>query len=184
MPWQLAQLATICEPRFVGQPVIAGEIGGGAGAFYAELLRKAHAFVAAGAGGLGEVLRVDRGVRIEVRLDGVNAVAIGADRGLRVAASDGLAVDALHEFGFHRRMALGAGERDVEFEDGRFLVAGAANFMNAVAVGADRSLGGSGGDGLSVHALLVGIELLGGFAARSMTSFLEWQVAQVAGMLS
>src|SRR6266496_2661535 len=103
-----------------GKSVVAGKVGAGAAALDAKLLRQAHAFVAAGAGGAGEILRGDRGVGIEMRFDGVNAVAIGADRGQRVAASHRLAVNALHEPLFHRAVALGASGRDVELENGRF----------------------------------------------------------------
>src|ERR1019366_5138827 len=81
-------------------------------------------------------------------------------------------MDALHQFGFHRRMALGTGAWDIELEDGGFLVAGAANFVNAVAIGADRGFGGAVGHGLSMHALLVGIELLRRFAGALHNGFL------------
>ena len=133
--------------EFGSQPVIAGKIGAGRG----RLRRRTPAKGARlrGSGRRWSAARFcacNRRVGIEVRLDGVNAVAIGADRRLRVAAGDGLPVDALHELGLHRLMALGAGQRNVELEDGRFLVAGAADFVHAVAVGADGGLGGSVGD--------------------------------------
>ena len=63
---------------------------------------------------LREVRCSDGGVRILVRLDGMNAVAIGADRGLAIAASDRLAVNALHEFLLHGLVTLGASGGHVE----------------------------------------------------------------------
>ena len=66
------------------EAVIAGKVSGLATAFDAEFLREAHAFVAARAGGLRQVRGRHRRIRIEMRFDGVNAVAVGADRRLPV----------------------------------------------------------------------------------------------------
>jgi len=136
----------------------------------------------------GEILCVDRGVRIETRLDGVDAVAIGADRGERVALGDGLSVDALQEFGFHRLMALATGGGNVELEDGGLVIAGAANFVGAVAIGADGGLGGSGSHGAPVYALLIRIELLRALALALHHDFLRvtdsaggWNVGMING---
>ena len=54
---------------------------------HSEFLREPHALMAAWAGGAGEVLVGDGRVRIGRRVDGVNAVAIRADRRETVAAS-------------------------------------------------------------------------------------------------
>ena len=97
-----------------GQAVIAVEVAGDAVAGDAELLREAHALVAAGAGVARKVLLGDRRVGIGVRLDGVDAVAIGADRGEHVAARNGLPVNAGVEGVGYIGVALAAGGRDVE----------------------------------------------------------------------
>ena len=98
VPWQLAQLATTCEPPARRQPMVAGQIGGLAAAFDAKLLRESHAFVAARARGLRDVLRRYRRVGIRVRFDGMDAVTIGAHRRLPVALGDRLPVNALLKF--------------------------------------------------------------------------------------
>ncbi len=79
---------------FHREAVIAVHVGGDAVAGNAELLREAHALMAAGAGIARKILLGDGRVGIVVRLDGVDAVAVGADRRKAVAARDGLAVDA------------------------------------------------------------------------------------------
>src|SRR5579859_7473301 len=80
------------------QSVIAGQISSLAASLYAEFLRKTYAFMAAGAGSQAHVLRRDRGIGIVERLDGVNAVAVGADGRLPVSLGDRLPVDAPLEF--------------------------------------------------------------------------------------
>ena len=97
--------------------------------------------MAASAGGASQVLRRYRRIGVNVRLDGVNSVTVGAHRRLGNAAAHRLAVNALHELLFHSGMALAAGFGNIEFEDGRFVVAGGANLVNAVAVRAHRCLG-------------------------------------------
>jgi len=140
------------------QPVVAGQIRGLAAPFHAEFLREPYSLMAARTGCLGYILRGDWGVGINVRLDGVNSVAVGADRRLRVAVADRLAVDALRELLLHPVMALAAGGGNVEFEDGRLVITRGANFMDSVAVRAHRRRGGSGRHRSAVDALLVGIE--------------------------
>ena len=144
--------------------MVAGKVGAGPATFHPKLLGESHTLVAARASGACQILRGDRRVRVEMRFDGVNAMAIGADRGLRVAAGEGLPVNAPHEFQLHGLMTLATGERDIELEDGGLLVAGAANFVDTVAISADGGPGGSAENGTTVHALLVGIELLRGLA--------------------
>ena len=161
--------------------MITGEVSTRAAAFDAEFLREAYAFVAAGASGARKIFRGDGGVGIEMRLDGVNAVAIGADRCERIALTDGLAVNALHELGFDRLVALGAGGGNVEFENGGFVVAGAADFMHSVAIGTDGSLGGSIGDSAAVHAFFVGVKLLRALADAFHDDLLAVTVAAGGG---
>ena len=140
---------------FRGQAVIAVEVAGDAIAGHAEFLRQTHAFVAGSAGVAGEILPGDGGVGVGGRLDGMDAVAVGADRGELVAARDGLPVNALHESVCDIGVALAAGGGHVELGDGRFGVAGGENFVRAVAIGADRGLLRAVGDGAAVHAVLV-----------------------------
>src|SRR5208282_5964224 len=71
-----------------------------------------------------------------------------------------------------RLMTLGAGQGDVELEDGGFVVAGAANLMHAMAVGADGGLRGSVGYRAAVHAFLVGMKLLRALADAVHHDFL------------
>ena len=78
-----------------GESVIAREVGSGAASLNTEFLREANAFMAAGASDLRNILRGYGRVRIGVRLNGVDAVAIGANRSLPVALRDGGSVNAL-----------------------------------------------------------------------------------------
>ena len=119
--------------------MIAGQIGSGSSSLKTKFLREPHSFVAARARHFCEILCRHRGVGIEVRLDGMNAMTVGANRSLAVAAGDSLPVDALHEFLLHGLMTLRTGARDVELEDGRPGIAGGQDFMRAVTVGANRS---------------------------------------------
>src|SRR5690349_5195463 len=80
------------------QPVIAGEISRGAASLNAEFLRQTYSFVAACTRDLCDVLRRHRRVRIRVRLDGVNAVAVSAHRSLPVPLRNSGSVDALLKF--------------------------------------------------------------------------------------
>ena len=164
---------------FRGQPVIAVEVAGDTVAGHAKLLRKAHALVAAGADVAGKILLGDRRVGVGGRLDGVDAVAVGADRGELVAARDGLPVNALLEGVCDVRVALAAGGGNVELGDRRFGVAGGENFVRAVAIGADGGLLRAVGDGAAVHAVLVGDEGLRAFAVRLHEKLLP--VAPAAG---
>ncbi len=106
-------------------------------------------------------------------------MAVSADRGELVAARDGLPVNALHEGVCDVGVALAAGGGNVELGDGRFGVVGGENFVRAVAIGADRGLLRSIGDGAAVHAVLVGEEGLRAFAVRLHEKLLP--VAPAAG---
>src|SRR5215471_3628113 len=109
----------------------------------------------------------------------MDAVAVGADRGLRVAPGDRLAVDALVVLLLDCIVAPGAGGGHIEFEDRRFIVARLANFVDAMAVGADRGFGRSGGYSFAVDAFLVRVERLRALADALHDEFLA--VAGAAG---
>ena len=111
-----------------------------------------------------------------MRLDGVDAVTIGTHRRLEVAALDPLPVDALHILLPHVVVALGAGGRHVGFVDARFRIVRRTDLMAAVAVGADRGLGGTSGHRFAVDALLVVDE-----SGRTQALFLHHEFLTVAG---
>ncbi len=69
----------------------------------------------AGADVAGDVLLGDRRIGIGARLDGVDAVAIGAGWGEHVAARNCLAVNAGGEGAGYAGVALAAGGRDGDF---------------------------------------------------------------------
>src|ERR1700739_2965770 len=62
-----------------GQAMVAGEIGGGTPSLDAKFLGEPHAFMTARTGNARQVLRRHRGIWIPVSLDGMNAMAVGAD---------------------------------------------------------------------------------------------------------
>ncbi len=124
---------------FRGEAVVAVEVGGDAIAGDAKFFCEADTFMAARAGGLGEVLFGDRGVWIDVRFDGVDAVAIGAGGCVFVASGDGFAVDALEVSFFNAVVTLAAGVGDVEFVNGRGGIVGRENGVRVVAICADGS---------------------------------------------
>ena len=66
-------------------------------------------------------------------------------------------------------LAQVAGTLNLKMEDSG--IGGGTDFVRAVAVGADRSPGGSGGDGASVHAFLIGVEGLGAVAGALHDKF-------------
>ena len=76
-----------------------------------------------------------------MRLDGVYAVAVRADRREAVASRDGLSVNARMEGLRNSGVALAAGVRHIELRDGRFRVVGGENFVGTMAVRADGGLG-------------------------------------------
>ncbi len=94
-PWQLEQLAATTEPPSDGEAVVAVDVGGDAVAGDAELLRETHSLMAARACVAREILLGDGRLGSLCRLDGVDAVAVSADRREAVAVGDRLAVDAL-----------------------------------------------------------------------------------------
>src|ERR1700746_2342331 len=116
--------------------MIAGQIGSGSSSLKTKFLREPHSLVAARAGDLCEILCRHRGVGIKVRLDGMNAMTVGAHRSLAIAAGDSLPVDALHEFILTELITLRTGAGDVEMEDGRLGNTARKNFVRAVTVGA------------------------------------------------
>ena len=110
----------------------------------------------------------------------MNAVAVGADRRLPVAARDRLPVNALHVLLLDVVVALGAGGGNVELVDRRLRIGGGQDVVLAVAIGADRSFVGTGSHRFAVNALLVRIEGSGADAARRHDEFLP--VAGAAGL--
>ena len=99
-----------------------------------------------------------------MRLDGMNAVAVRANRRLPVSTGNGLAVNALLELPFDRAMALAAGMGNVELEYRRLGVSRSRDVMRAMAISTDGRLLHALGHGLTMDALLVGNEGLGGAA--------------------
>jgi hypothetical protein len=93
-----------------------------------------------------------------VLLDGVDAMAVRADRRQPIAARNSLPVDAGHEGLRDVGMALAAGGRDVEFVNGRLVFVGGENLVRAVAIGTHGGLLRAVLDRASVHARLVGDE--------------------------
>ena len=83
-PWQLAQLATVCEPAFAARPWNEASKLTSAVRGKPELARQPHVAVAAPACG-ANVAAAHRRRRIAGRQDGVLAVAVGANRRLRHA---------------------------------------------------------------------------------------------------
>src|SRR5262245_42383374 len=120
-----------------------------------EVLGESHPLVTARTRALCKCLCGNGRIRIQVRLDAVDSMAIGADRRLPVALFDCLAVDASHELLLHTVVTLRAGSRNIELEDRRLWIARRKNVMNAMAVGTDCCLVRTGSNRLSVHALLV-----------------------------
>lgn len=86
----------------------------------------------------------------------MDAVAIGADRCQRIAARYSLAMRALHELLLDGAVALTAGGGNIELEDGRFFVAGAADFMGSMAIRTNCRFGGTTCNGPSVNAFPIG----------------------------
>ena len=115
-----------------------------------------------------------------MRLDGMNAVAVSADRGHAIAARDGLPVDALVEGLRNVGVAFSAGGWNIEFVDRRLGVIGRKDVMSAMTVCADGGLGRTVLRGTAVNALLVGDESLSAFAIRLHQEFLA--VASAAGV--
>ena len=85
---------------------------------------------------LGEVLRRDRRIRIQVSLYGVNTVAISAYGSLPVSTRNRLAMNALCKLCLHGAVTFGASCRNVELENRRLGIACGQDFMGTVAIGA------------------------------------------------
>src|SRR5215472_10515737 len=111
--------------------------------------------------------------------DGVNAVTVGADRGLPVAVCDRLSVNALRELLLNVVVTLGTSCRDVELEDGRLGVAGGENLVRSMAIRADGGFLRSSRDGSAMHAFLIRHERLRAATARGHHELLT--VARAAG---
>lgn len=159
--------------------MVTVKVAGDAVAGYAELLRETHALMTARASIARKILlRVWR-VGVSVRLDGVDAVAISADRRLSVAVRDGLSVNAGIEGICDFRVALAACGRHIELVNGRRGLVGGENLVIAVAIGTDGGLLRSVGDGASVHARLIRDERLSADAVLFHEEFLP--VAPAAG---
>lgn len=112
------------------------------------------------AGILGDVPIRNRRIGVSMRLDRMDSVAVGANRGQTISPANSLPVDALHEGLRDLRMALATGLRDIELVYRRLLIVGRKDLMRAVAVCADRSLFGALLDGEPMHALLIRDERL------------------------
>src|SRR5215469_13186175 len=146
------------------QAMIALEIGGLAPSLHAEFLRQPHALVTPSAGVARQVLRRDRGVGIAMRLDGVNSVAVRADRGLAVAACNRLPVNAPGKLLPVTRTACSG---DIGVIHPRLGIAGRQQFVwAAVTIYAGRGLRIAALNGLRVVAVIV-CRLLVGVAGRT-----------------
>jgi hypothetical protein len=102
----------------------------------------------------------------------VYSVAVGADGGKPVPAVDGLAVDALNVLVVLRFMALAAGGRHIELEDGCFRIARHQDIVHSVAISTDSSFLRSRGDGFAMDTLFVGKEYLSAESAGLHHEFL------------
>ncbi len=118
-------------------------------------LERRTPFVASGASVARKILLGHGRIGVVMRLDGMNAVAIGADGRKIVAPRDGLPMNALIEGLRDLGMALAAGGGDVEFRDWRLGVVRGADRVRAMAVSTDGSLGGTFFGGTTVDAVLV-----------------------------
>ena len=136
-----------------GEAVITVEVAAGALSGNSELLGELHSLMTFCACCPGQRLGCNRGCRVDVRLDHVNSVAVGAHRGLRIAATDGLAVNALDKVGSDGGVALATGPRDVELEYGRLGIGRRPNVMHAMTLSAYRGLRVSRSDRAAVDAL-------------------------------
>src|ERR1700675_701154 len=91
----------------------------------------------AGADVLRQVLCSHWRLRVLVRLDGMNAVTIGADRRLPFSPCHRLAVDTLFEFLRHAAVTFSTRDWDIELENGRFGICRSQNFVGSVTVRAN-----------------------------------------------
>ena len=105
---------------------------------HAELLRKPHPFMAASAGVARKVLLRDRRVRVCVRLDRVDSVAVRADRSLPITSRQRLPMNTLDECLLDRRVALSAGRRNIEFVYRRLNILGGKYLVRAMTIAANR----------------------------------------------
>lgn len=94
-------------------------------------------------------------LRIIRRLDGVDTMAVSANRRPPVPCSDLLAVDALFVLMRIVRVALRARFRNIELRYRRFRIAAHQNVMGTVAIGANCGFFRASGDGLAVNTLFI-----------------------------
>ena len=104
-------------------------------------------------------------------------MAIGADWRVQVALQNRLSVNAGHELRLLRFVTLGAGVRNIGFEDRGLRIACRTDVVRPVAIGADSSFVATAGNGLAVHTLLVGNERL----AAQPGAFLDQFVVMAGG---
>jgi len=123
-------LAELCR-----RPVEALGIGFEAGSQEAVLPAQGDVVVAAGAD-LGHLCRVDPGIDVLGREDGVLVVAVRTDGNILDALDEILAVDALQIVPLYPHMAGAAGLDDVLAGDERQRIADTLDLMGAVAVAA------------------------------------------------
>ena len=95
-----------------------------------------------------------------MRLDGVDAVAIGADWRLAIAARDGLSVNAGVEGALNVGVALSASGRHMGLGDGRLGIIGRKDCMITVAISADGGFLGAILNGTTMHTVLIRQESL------------------------
>ena len=80
-PWRTGAIGHDLGTQFRRQAVIARQISGGTAAFHAEFFVEAHALMATGAGdALVRFAALTERIRIQMRLDGMNSMAISAHR--------------------------------------------------------------------------------------------------------
>ena len=149
--------------------MIAGVVAVRTSARNAELLGHLHVVVALGAGNVALILARHRRQFVLGGLDGVYAVAVGADRSVGIAGGQRLAVNALCKLSLLTGVALGAGHGHVGAEDRRSEVTRAANVMRAVAIRADRGFFVPGGYQFAVYRLLIGKSGLAGHARHRLS---------------
>ena len=128
------------RPTLRRQPVIAVQVARNPVPRKPKLLRQPHSLMAPRQVSRDRFCSADRRVRIRVRLDRVDPVAIRAHRRQPIPARNALPVNALHERVVHVCVALAAGRRHIELVDRRFLIVRRQYLVRAMAIGAHRRL--------------------------------------------
>ena len=135
--------------------MVAVHVCGDAIARDTEFAGETHALMTPGASVARKILLGHRRIGVVMSLDGMNAVAIGADRRESVTPRYRLSMNALIEGLRDLCMALAAGGGDVEFGDWRLGVVRGADRVRAMSVSTYGSLGGTFFGGTTVYAVLV-----------------------------